>query len=517
MQRLRSKKVPRSGTKADKPPFISLLRSFSDAVISHGPKHLRDGFGRHTDTMMATMEAAEKSQPGPGEERILRRLIADTRTFLKSVDLGIILDHLKNKHKVLDPSVGPAVKEKLEKLAHYRKTCSSLVRHARELKIFRDYEIESVCIPPSLISTTQARSHTFLKGLLDSLAVSPTEATLLKKIVKQENKRLSTTNLEDFFTNIVRNTLSSGKVHAEVQLLFHYETLPPDQRPRIIMSTKSGCFLCHELFRLHGRYHIPSTHGKLYPGWLLPSSVGTLSRSMAEQLNGLIESYNKRVISQLLSSTARARIQPGNESVLHQLTSNLSSLANSLVSTVATSLRLDSQVSIPESHGSSSSAMTIRPVMQSKLASGNSSRTTIRPRKASKIESGMSIRTESPSRGEVVVPLTQESIAPHSMISSTRMTETGESKSRSQDCRMNAKIHESQLTDLETFQESSVSSESYTTELMQGQNYLFELRPDLGPRHVSNSFLNLFLENPGKGTAGSITQLKTNHTVSTLR
>jgi hypothetical protein len=63
---------------------------------------------------------------------------------------------------------------------------------------------------------------------------------------------------------------SPWKVHAEIQLLFFYELYPRYQRPRFICSSKSACYLCNLFFFLHGGFHVPRTHGRLYDKWTLP-------------------------------------------------------------------------------------------------------------------------------------------------------------------------------------------------------------------------------------------------------
>ncbi|MCJ1386335.1 hypothetical protein MMC17_009461 [Xylographa soralifera] len=57
---------------------------------------------------------------------------------------------------------------------------------------------------------------------------------------------------------------SPWKVHAEIQLLFFYEFHPRYQRPRFICSSKNACYLCNLFFFLHGGFHVPRTHGRLY-------------------------------------------------------------------------------------------------------------------------------------------------------------------------------------------------------------------------------------------------------------
>ncbi|KAF1847190.1 uncharacterized protein K460DRAFT_277727 [Cucurbitaria berberidis CBS 394.84] len=64
---------------------------------------------------------------------------------------------------------------------------------------------------------------------------------------------------------------TSKRVHAEIQLLFYYEASSATSlRPRIICSNKHACFLCNLFIRAHGKFHIRSCHGRLYPSWRIP-------------------------------------------------------------------------------------------------------------------------------------------------------------------------------------------------------------------------------------------------------
>ena len=53
-------------------------------------------------------------------------------------------------------------------------------------------------------------------------------------------------------------------------LLFLYELNPGRLRPRVICSSKSACYLCSLFFKLHGRFYVLRTHGRLYHKWTLP-------------------------------------------------------------------------------------------------------------------------------------------------------------------------------------------------------------------------------------------------------
>lgn len=59
-------------------------------------------------------------------------------------------------------------------------------------------------------------------------------------------------------------------VHAEVQLILHYEQHPLDKPPRVIGCSKSACFLCDLLIKMTGQYYISHAHRRLYNQWTIP-------------------------------------------------------------------------------------------------------------------------------------------------------------------------------------------------------------------------------------------------------
>lgn len=58
-------------------------------------------------------------------------------------------------------------------------------------------------------------------------------------------------------------------VHAEVQLILHYEQHPLQRPPRAIGCSKSACFLCDMLIQKLGTYHISFSHRRLYNQWTI--------------------------------------------------------------------------------------------------------------------------------------------------------------------------------------------------------------------------------------------------------
>ncbi|KAB5551304.1 hypothetical protein GE09DRAFT_168699 [Coniochaeta sp. 2T2.1] len=95
-----------------------------------------------------------------------------------------------------------------------------------------------------------------------------------------------------------RKGVTESKIHAEIQIAAYYEINPADLPPRTICSNKDACYLCDEFIKLQGKYYIPRSHGKLYPGWrVAPIRVfdDTLSR-LIEALESKIGSHHHHIV-----------------------------------------------------------------------------------------------------------------------------------------------------------------------------------------------------------------------------
>ena len=62
-------------------------------------------------------------------------------------------------------------------------------------------------------------------------------------------------------------------VHAEIQLLVHYELERPSLLSRAIGVSKEACFLCDSFIRAHGRFSITGAHRQVFPQWTVPDLV----------------------------------------------------------------------------------------------------------------------------------------------------------------------------------------------------------------------------------------------------
>ncbi|KFY04962.1 hypothetical protein O988_00372 [Pseudogymnoascus sp. VKM F-3808] len=107
------------------------------------------------------------------------------------------------------------------------------------------------------------------------------------------------------------------KIHAEIQLLFFYELYPGHPRPRIICSSKSACYLCNLFFYLHGAFHVPRTHGRLYDKWTLPDWLD-IPMERHRELSNITTSMKATLESKIQKAlkSKKMKCRHPNESVL---------------------------------------------------------------------------------------------------------------------------------------------------------------------------------------------------------
>jgi len=177
-------------------------------------------------------------------------------------DIDTILVRLVSKQWSL--SIKEALKCRLGHLGHYIPATKCLLRYAQRLALFRAFEVIPVYLKPVDLSPIVNKSAINNKPVL--------------------NKHY--------------------KVHAEVQLLAHYEHIDPAYPPRILKSSKDACFLCDLFIKVHGTFHIPKTHGRVYDLWALPDMKNRNSQDRGEHTWTAVLKKFTREIEALLSKVA---------------------------------------------------------------------------------------------------------------------------------------------------------------------------------------------------------------------
>ena len=143
-----------------------------------------------------------------------------------------------------------------------------------------------------------------------------------------------------------------NRVHAEIQLVYHYEY---DQqvklRPRIICSNKEACYLCYLFITTHGKFYTQRSHGNLYLQWRLPRfDELQLPRDSERQMKQAITRFNHAIETQILSCLSQKlqrRQDPSESSVflpgVYTASDMSSHLERNLVVVGKTRVRFDDQ------------------------------------------------------------------------------------------------------------------------------------------------------------------------------
>ncbi|KAF9888245.1 hypothetical protein FE257_008814 [Aspergillus nanangensis] len=116
------------------------------------------------------------------------------------------------------------------------------------------------------------------------------------------------------FSGQVHRTLQEAKIHAEIQLIIHCELQRPILFPRVVCSSKDACFLCSTFISLHKQIHTPRCHGRLYPGWRLPSLPQV--QELEKRFNKALEDSIKESLSMLFVRQRKTTYPCPNESTL---------------------------------------------------------------------------------------------------------------------------------------------------------------------------------------------------------
>lgn len=206
----------------------------------------------------------------------------------------------------------------MNSLAQYYDAAQYLLRRAQRDPVFRCLSVGEVpyalfgessisAEPCSVVSGLITRSTNRQQKRHSDAVPTKLEATL----------RISRAKI---VSRIHTHAVKSKRVHAEVQLLLYYEVnnhllLPP----RVIYSNKHTCLLCNLFIKAHGRFHIRSCHGRLYPRWRVPLLQGLkLSESSTVRIQQAIDELNRQLemrTKQCLEQ-ARLRISDPQESIV---------------------------------------------------------------------------------------------------------------------------------------------------------------------------------------------------------
>ncbi|THV44102.1 hypothetical protein BGAL_0733g00010 [Botrytis galanthina] len=239
-------------------------------------------------------------------------------------DLQVVLNTIPNR--AMDPSSRKNLLNIIRKVARYREAARFLYRTAKRFTLVRQMKIVLINLPLEAFRKSAVDQYNPQLSLKISQIHTPNgQAWHLENICRL----LKTDILEasDSFVQQTRRTSKEGKIHAEIQLLFHFETHISKLLPRVVCSSKDACFLCNAFILMYGKMYTPRYHGRLYPGWRLPEC---LSVDLQSRFNRILEDHIRNSFSTLISRQQKTVYPDPNESTLLTLpvsTSTVRSIA----------------------------------------------------------------------------------------------------------------------------------------------------------------------------------------------
>jgi hypothetical protein len=204
----------------------------------------------------------------------------------------------------LEPSARINITRTIMKLGRYNIASSFLIHTAKELSIFANITISVVKLPASpVISLIEPQNLTvdMIYSLFDAAEVQNTASHVQNRF---ERKGINVPGIESRLSNILSTKFV---VHAEIQLLIYYEMHNVTYPPRVLCSTKKACFLCSLFIRLHGKFKVPSTHGRLYEKWTFPEAMKEIPEIRARQLGAIVDKFSDALEDELRREILDAR------------------------------------------------------------------------------------------------------------------------------------------------------------------------------------------------------------------
>ena len=249
-------------------------------------------------------------------ENILVELISTLSSQLGVQQLKSILSLVRPKDLPWENSSLERVTRKYEKLAQY-KAAADLIGDL--MRKHESWKLKSVDSAPFDLRNQGMQPETADGEIGLFRRSNACDARNKKEFQSEMRARFNkpTSKVEE---GIRKASAVHKKVHAEIQLLFHYAEHPEVLfKPRIVCSSKEACYLCYLFITEHGHYHTPRSHGKFYQEWRLPLEDEVhLPKKSRAYMKKTVFQFNQAVedrIKQLLAQPRTLRPAPSESTV----------------------------------------------------------------------------------------------------------------------------------------------------------------------------------------------------------
>lgn len=256
----------------------------------------------------------------------LANLIRHIVHYLAEVPLRALLDCLPVQD--MNSDAQERLFSCLSKVARYWESAKFLCRQAKRFQVLNQVTVESVYLLGESFKRPAATFAGTVQSVLSNLSNKGTLSGF--QGLPEWAQKVTGWASPGIFAGAVNKRIRESKIHAEIQILAHYENASPDVlQPRVIASSKDACYLCNACIRLHGKHSVPKSHGKLYPGWRLPGTQRF--DPLRQKLNAFLEQEIRATLQELSRTNTKPVVKFANESSifpLHISASTLTALSN---------------------------------------------------------------------------------------------------------------------------------------------------------------------------------------------
>ncbi|EGU72437.1 hypothetical protein FOXB_17053 [Fusarium oxysporum f. sp. conglutinans Fo5176] len=257
----------------------------------------------------------------------LRELVEGIHKLWRVSWLSDLLNRIPNS--LMNPDLRTSLYNIICKVARYKEAARRLYRMAKRFPVLRRVEVVPVTLEPQMYSQVKVDQYSpSLSATLHrivskhSLSVNPDRIYTLLRLGKEKAERM--------FSEHVRRALQGAKIHSEIQLFYHIEGLCLTRPPRVVCSSKDACYLCDLFITAITKFHSPKCHGRLYPGWRLPT-VSEQDQTL-RNFNHALEEQVRNSIRELLRKKIKFKLPDPRESTILTMSQSVSTLVPSLTS-----------------------------------------------------------------------------------------------------------------------------------------------------------------------------------------
>lgn len=217
----------------------------------------------------------------------------------------------------LDTVFGGSLFNIISKVGRYHRAARVLYRIAKRFPIVRNMQVQLATLPPEAFERHRSPEYSpSIHDIISSLGIINGHRYGLSQISR--HVRCPQGELEAKFSDRTWKSLKESKIHSEIQIIAYCDMFSaPELYPRVIASSKDACFLCNAFIAMHGKMHTSRTHGRLYPGWRLPSLLQF--KDLQGRFNNVLLNRARQIIGDKIADKVSPHPQPFCESTLLSL------------------------------------------------------------------------------------------------------------------------------------------------------------------------------------------------------